>query len=99
MAGAFAFYDGNSALRAEMLSGIRAERITQRGRTEVHRPDPDAHYASFLITDGDNLQWMLGDFPTDARWFGSPHRGKVGEGQIRRGSVRSSTSTRSRTRR
>lgn len=122
MAGAFAFFDGNSAFRAEVvgaldddasvigwgdaadgedgfigpnsdagvkaipadharnlsvLSGIRADRITQRGRTEVPPPDPDTHYVTFLITDGDNIQWMLGDFPTDPRWFGSPHRGKV----------------------
>ena len=122
MAGAFAFFDGNSAFRAEVvgaldddatvigwgdasngedafigpnsdagvkaipadharnlsvLSGIRADRITQRGKVTVPRPDPDAHYVSFLITDGDNIQWMLGDFPTDRRWFGSPLRGKV----------------------
>jgi hypothetical protein len=122
MAGAFAFYHGNSAFRAEVvgaldddatvigwgdasngedafigpnsdagvkalpadharnlsvLSGIRADRITQRGRVEVPRPDPNAHYVTFLITDGDNIQWMLGDFPTDPRWFGSTQRGKV----------------------
>lgn len=122
MAGALAFYDGNSAFRAEVvgaldddatvigwgdassgedafigpnsdagvkalpadharnlsvLSGIRADRITQRGQVEVPQPDPGAHYVTFLITDGDNIQWMLGDFPTDPRWFGSPRRGKV----------------------
>ncbi|MFC5263490.1 GxGYxYP domain-containing protein [Kribbella qitaiheensis] len=122
MAGAFAFFDGNSAFRAEVvgaldddatvigwgdaangedtfigpnsdagvkaipadharnlsvLSGIRADRISQRGPVETPRPDPDAHYVSFLITDGDNIQWMLGDFPTDPRWFGSAQRGKV----------------------
>ncbi|TDO52727.1 GxGYxY motif-containing protein [Kribbella sp. VKM Ac-2527] len=41
------------------------------------KPDPDAHYVTFLITDGDNIQWMLGDFVTDRRWFGSPLRGQV----------------------
>ncbi|MEU8226815.1 GxGYxYP domain-containing protein [Kribbella sp. NPDC048915] len=47
------------------------------GRALVPQPDPDAHYVSFLITDGDNIQWALGDFPTDQRWFGSPRRGEV----------------------
>lgn len=124
MAGAFAFFDGNSAFRAEVvggldddatvigwgdasngedtfigpnsdvgvkaipadharnlsvLSGIREDRLIQRGGGggRALEPEPDVHYVSFLITDGDNIQWMLGDFPTDKRWFGSPHRGKV----------------------
>jgi hypothetical protein len=47
------------------------------GRALVPDPDPSAHYVSFLITDGDNIQWMLGDFPTDPRWFGSARRGEV----------------------
>jgi hypothetical protein len=122
MAGAFTFFDGNSAFRAEVigdldddaavigwgdaangedafigvnsdagvkaipadharnlsvLSGIRAERISQHGRVDPPTPDPDAHYVSFLITDGDNIQWMLGDFPTSPRWFGNPNRGRT----------------------
>jgi hypothetical protein len=143
MAGALAFFDGNSDFRTEVvgaldddatvigwgdatngedafigpnsstgvkalpadharnlsvLSGIREERLTQRGRLfdpalaagepargessgggggRALEPDPNAHYVSFLITDGDNIQWALGDFPTDPRWFGSPRRGEV----------------------
>jgi GxGYxYP putative glycoside hydrolase C-terminal domain len=34
----------------------------------------------FLITDGDNIQWMLGDFQSDPRWFASPHRGSLSLG-------------------
>ncbi|TDD28833.1 hypothetical protein E1218_06210 [Kribbella turkmenica] len=124
MARTLAFYDGNSAFRAEVvgaldddatvigwgdasqgedkfigpnsdagvkaipadharnlsvLSGITEDRLSQRGGGggRALEPDPDAHYVTFLITDGDNIQWMLGDFPTDQRWFGSPHRGSV----------------------
>ena len=29
------------------------------------------------MTDGDNLQWTLGPWATDDRWFGSPKRGTV----------------------
>jgi putative glycoside hydrolase with GxGYxYP motif/GxGYxY motif-containing protein len=104
------------ARNLSVLSGIREERLQQRGRlydpalaggtaadtpaagtsaagtaTEAApgndqsgggggralEPDPDAHYVTFLITDGDNIQWMLGDFPTDPRWFGSPRRGEI----------------------
>ncbi|MBM3494973.1 MAG: hypothetical protein FJX72_11745, partial [Armatimonadetes bacterium] len=36
------------------------------------------HYASFLMTDGDNVQWLMGDFPFGAEnaWWNSPVRGK-----------------------
>ncbi|MFF0342093.1 GxGYxYP domain-containing protein [Kribbella sp. NPDC004875] len=122
MAGALAFFDGNTDFRAEVvkaldedgtvigwgdasngedafigvnsaagvkalpadharnlsvLSGIREERLSQHVSAALPTPDPDAHYVSFLITDGDNIQWALGDFPTDPRWFGSPRRGEV----------------------
>ena len=122
MAGALAFFDGNSEFRADVvgaldddgtvigwgdasagedafigvnsatgvkalpadharnlsvLSGIREDRLTQQVSAKLPEPDPDAHYVSFLITDGDNIQWALGDFPTDPRWFGSPRRGEV----------------------
>ena len=35
------------------------------------------HTVAFLMTDGDNLQWTLGPWSIDARWYGSPHRGAV----------------------
>ena len=63
-----------------VLSGIRADRIRQRPAPAVPAPDPAKHYVSFLITDGDNIQWMLGDFQSDARWYASPHRGNLGLG-------------------
>ncbi|MEQ7008594.1 GxGYxYP domain-containing protein [Actinopolymorpha sp. B17G11] len=63
------------------LSGIRHSRLSQRAPevalAATPEVDPDTHYASFLITDGDNIQWMLGDFQSSANWFASPHRGAV----------------------
>lgn len=38
------------------------------------------HYASFLMTDGDNVQFLLGNFQSDTRWFGSPLRGSFDMG-------------------
>jgi hypothetical protein len=33
------------------------------------------HYVAFVMSDGDNVQWLTNAFATDPRWFGSPHRG------------------------
>ncbi|WP_350274626.1 GxGYxYP domain-containing protein [Kribbella sp. HUAS MG21] len=67
------------ARNLSVLSGIHEDRLEQRGGGggRALEPEPDAHYVTFLITDGDNIQWALGDFPTDPRWFGSPRRGEV----------------------
>ncbi len=35
----------------------------------------DIHYVTFVMCDGDNVQWQLNDFATDERWYGSPRRG------------------------
>ena len=36
---------------------------------------PNKHYVAFVMSDGDNVQWLTNDFARDARWFGSPYRG------------------------
>lgn len=38
------------------------------------------HTVTFLMTDGDNVQWLLGPFASGAAWYGSPNRGKVSLG-------------------
>ncbi|MEQ8848263.1 GxGYxYP domain-containing protein [Botrimarina sp.] len=35
----------------------------------------NSHYVAFVMSDGDNAQWLTGSFARDGRWFGSPHRG------------------------
>ncbi len=37
--------------------------------------DANAHYVAFVMSDGDNVQWLNNDFARNPRWFGSPHRG------------------------
>jgi hypothetical protein len=37
--------------------------------------DAGAHYVAFVMSDGDNVQWLSNDFARSPRWFGSPHRG------------------------
>jgi hypothetical protein len=33
------------------------------------------HYVAFVVSDGDNCQWLTGGYATDPRLFGSPYRG------------------------
>jgi GxGYxYP putative glycoside hydrolase C-terminal domain/GxGYxYP_N second domain/GxGYxYP third domain len=33
------------------------------------------HYVAFVMSDGDNVQFISNEFSRDARWWGSPHRG------------------------
>lgn len=34
------------------------------------------HYVAFVMSDGDNVQWLTNDVPTNTKWFGSPYRGE-----------------------
>ena len=38
---------------------------------------PNTHTVCFLMSDGDNIQWMLNLFADDTRWFGSANRGQM----------------------
>eukprot|EP00419_Tripos_fusus_P004085 CAMPEP_0172673566 /NCGR_PEP_ID=MMETSP1074-20121228/12220_1 /TAXON_ID=2916 /ORGANISM="Ceratium fusus, Strain PA161109" /LENGTH=597 /DNA_ID=CAMNT_0013490881 /DNA_START=69 /DNA_END=1862 /DNA_ORIENTATION=+ len=35
------------------------------------------HTVAFLMSDGDNLQWTLGNWEVDKKYWGSPQRGKI----------------------
>jgi len=37
----------------------------------------NVHTVCFLMSDGDNIQWLLNWFITDNRWFGNNNRGQV----------------------
>ncbi len=37
----------------------------------------NTHTVCFLMSDGDNIQWMLNLFADDSRWFGSENRGQM----------------------
>jgi GxGYxYP putative glycoside hydrolase C-terminal domain/GxGYxY sequence motif in domain of unknown function N-terminal len=59
------------------LSGISLDRVSQRADGRVPAAEPGTHHVAFLITDGDNIQWMLGDFQSSERWYASPLRGTL----------------------
>ena len=61
------------------LSGFPSIQQTQVSSMPVVA-SVDTHYVSFLFTDGDNLQWTLGNLQSDTRWFASPYRGNFDMG-------------------
>ena len=42
--------------------------------------DDGVHYVTFIMSDGDNQQWLLGSNYSVKNWFGSPYRGKFNLG-------------------
>lgn len=59
--------------------------FTNMANDNAHLPTPASqgltadrvHRVAFVMSDGDNVQWLLNDFATSEKWFGSPNRGKV----------------------
>lgn len=41
--------------------------------------EENVHYVTFIVSDGDNLQWTINRGEND-RWWGSPHRGEFDVG-------------------
>jgi hypothetical protein len=56
------------------LSGIPTVPLTQKTHSNP-TVEPNVHYVSFVMTDGDNVQWLLGGFQSGTGWFASPERG------------------------
>lgn len=61
------------------LSGFPEQQQEQQTHADIEAVS-GKHYAAFLMTDGDNVQWLLGTFATDPRWYGSPARGSFDMG-------------------
>jgi hypothetical protein len=61
------------------LTNFNVPEIKQ-AKPAIHKPDRDAHTVCFLMTDGDNVQWVLSDFMTSQKWYNSPNRGKTNIG-------------------
>lgn len=58
------------------LSGWTTPPPNQSHASPALPTTPDKHYVAFVMSDGDNVQWLSGEFGTNPRWFGSPHRGE-----------------------
>ena len=72
----------NAADFAQNLSVLSNFGVETKQAKYVTDPEvkENVHTVCFLMTDGDNIQWMLGDFSKSTKWYGSPNRGKVNIG-------------------
>jgi hypothetical protein len=61
-----------------------AERLRPRKSVSVWdmKWEENVHYAAFVMTDGDNVQWLMGDFVDgpEKSWWASSERGKFAMG-------------------
>jgi hypothetical protein len=64
------------ARNVSILSSVRAPPVRQQTH-QLPTTETNVHYVAFLVTDGDNLQWTLGDFPD---YFNHPARGSFSMG-------------------
>lgn len=67
------------AYNLSVLSNLPRTILKQHHQEEL-TTELGVHYVTFIMSDGDNLQWNLGDFTSDSRWFGSNLRGSFNMG-------------------
>lgn len=67
---------GDWALNLSTLSNfeIETKQVKHNNTPEVVE---DVHTVCFLVSDGDNIIWLLNDYATNPKWFGSTNRNKV----------------------
>ena len=51
--------------------------LNQQNHSVSTEKKEDTHTVCFVMSDGDNIQWLLNWFYTDERWFGNQNRGQV----------------------
>ncbi|MCQ6563068.1 GxGYxYP domain-containing protein [Paenibacillus mendelii] len=63
------------AFNLSVLSGFTLQGLEQKQADPVTAED-NVHYVSFVMSDGDNIQWMLNDLAEKGKpWFGNANRG------------------------
>ena len=67
------------AVNLSTLTNINTE-IYQNYHELNYNELESVHTVCFVMTDGDNVQWLLNWFYTDNRWFGNNNRGKINIG-------------------
>lgn len=63
------------AYNLSTLSGFPLESLTQKRASDAASDAKNVHTVCFIMSDGDNMQWMLNNFATENKWYGSPLRG------------------------
>ncbi len=69
----------NWSFNIPILSSGRPAELAARPVEAAERPafDPEKRYVAFILSDGDNLTWLMGDYQTDERFFAHPNRGNI----------------------
>ena len=62
-----------------VLSSYKSTPKKQKINNEFKEED-GVHYVTFIMSDGDNMQWLLGSNFNTKNWFGSPYRGRFNLG-------------------
>ncbi|QDU34618.1 hypothetical protein KS4_26890 [Poriferisphaera corsica] len=52
-------------------------RVDEVERAEAVVDEAGKHYVAFMMSDGDNLCWMMGGFTSDEKWYGAKNRGAI----------------------
>jgi hypothetical protein len=64
----------------DVLSSFEIQQLSQPYVAPPPEPTEPVHTVCFLMTDGDNIQWLENGFAIDPNFWASPDRGKVGLG-------------------
>ena len=62
-----------------VLSSFPTTIQTQKSNEEIPK-ETNVHYITFIMSDGDNQQWLLGSNYSSENWFGSKNRGNFNLG-------------------
>lgn len=62
-----------------VLSSYPSIPMNQKTSKDMIQED-GVHYVTFIMSDGDNQQWLLGSNYNTKDWFGSPYRGNFNLG-------------------
>ncbi len=68
------------AWNLSLFSAMQVDSLYQRTHTQEETTAPAVHTVVFVMSDGDNIQWLMNDFSTSERWYGSPLRGMFNMG-------------------
>ena len=70
-------HPGDWCFNLSTLTNFNAETVQKVPVIRDTATIPNTHTVCFLMSDGDNIQWMLNLFADDQRWFGSNNRGQM----------------------
>ena len=58
------------------MQGLPVAALRRKVRPNPAPPRAGERIVAFVLTDGDNIQWLCGGMPLDPKYFGSPLRGQ-----------------------